>query len=626
MMTITAENIKEIIKYGEHSTLEMKACEKSVPKDMWETYSAFANTHGGIILLGITEHKNRPKESRFEITGVEDSYKVTTDLFNMLRNPQKVNCNILVDSDVREIEVEGKTVLCISVPEADYHRKPIYINDSFRDGTYVRTHEGDRHANKEELAMLTRNSADDLDSMIVENYGIGDIDPETLKAYRKRFNMRNDKHVYTSLDDKEFLHQMGAYAFDRRKGSEGLTMAGLMMFGKGISIREVYPQFRPDYLDRIGIEPGSSEKWNDRLTDDGSWEHNMFNFVTLVLRRLMLTLPNPGRLVGGERADGNEVQDAVMEGLVNSVIHCDFAANGVLRIERRTDSIIMRNPGNLRVSREKIYEGDFTHARNQAMQRMFRMVGYGDNIGSGFLKILNAWKKESWITPDLHEEDDVHEVWLTLRMVSLFAPYVTEKLRTFYGCDFDSLSSDEKEILSLIVGTDANTNAQLQRLTEKNSWILNRHLSSLVEKEMLLSTPKGRWTTYEPNKDYNPKVLSLTNPGYQINEQINNPVAKAISEFTSQTEGDSQINSQTNSQTAIYLRIESDERLTRLQKDLLALMVNEPSLRLENIATRLGLSVAQIRYQRELLAKRMKIETINIGPNKSGKWEVKYVE
>ncbi len=137
------------------------------------------------------------------------------------------------------------------------------------------------------------------------------------------------------------------------KESEGLTMAGLMMFGKGIAIREVCPQFRSDYLDRQGIEPGSSEKWNDRLTDDGTWEHNMYNFVTLVLRRLLLTLPNPGRLTGGERKDGYEVQDAVMEGLVNSIIHCDFAANGVLRIERRTDSIIMRNPGNLRISRKR---------------------------------------------------------------------------------------------------------------------------------------------------------------------------------------------------------------------------------------------------------------------------------
>ncbi len=85
-----------------------------------------------------------------------------------------------------------------------------------------------------------------------------------------------------------------------------------------------------------------------------------------------------------------------------------MSENGVLRIERRTDSIIMRNPGNLRISREKIYEGDFTHARNQAMQRMLRMVGYGDNIGSGFMKILSAWKKESWIVPDLHREDLEH--------------------------------------------------------------------------------------------------------------------------------------------------------------------------------------------------------------------------
>ena len=50
--------------------------------------------------------------------------------------------------------------------------------------------------------MLTRNSADDLDSVIIENYGMADIDTDTLTAYRKRFNLRHDKHVYVRLDDK----------------------------------------------------------------------------------------------------------------------------------------------------------------------------------------------------------------------------------------------------------------------------------------------------------------------------------------------------------------------------------------------------------------------------------------
>lgn len=630
MITISTENIKDIIKYGEHSTLEMKACEQKLPKDLWETYSAFANTHGGVILLGITEHKNLPKESRFEITGVADSYKVTTDLFNILRNPEKVSCNILVDSDVREVEVDGKIVLCIYVPEADYHRKPIYINNNFRDGTYIRTHEGDRHANKEELAMLTRNSSDDLDSIIIENYGMDDIDFETLKSYRKRFNIRHDKHVYAGLDDKEFLHQMGGYAFDRRKKIEGLTMAGLMMFGKGISIREVYPQFRPDYLDRIGLESGSSEKWNDRLTDDGSWEHNMFNFVTLVLRKLLLTLPNPGRLIGGERADGSEVQDAVMEGVVNSVIHCDFAANGVLRIERRSDRIIMRNPGNLRVGREKIYEGDFTHARNQAMQRMLRMVGYGDNIGSGFQKILEAWRKESWITPDLHEEDEVHEVWLTLRMVSLLDPAVIESLKTLYGNDFDSLTSEEKETLSLIVGTDANTNAQLQRLTDKNSWILNRILSSLVDKGMLISTPKGRWTTYEPNPDYQKKTEGQSKDketNKETNSQINSQKNSQINQDANPLDindksTDSQINSQINSQ--IRTRIENDANLSDEEKKILIAMCLNPTMAMKDLADKIGMNVSAVRYQREKM--KHYVNTQRVGSNKAGRWGIQFIE
>ena len=70
MMTITAENIKDIIKHGEHSTLEMKKCKKSVPDSVWETYSAFANTRGGVILLGVNEDKEKPLAERFVVTNI----------------------------------------------------------------------------------------------------------------------------------------------------------------------------------------------------------------------------------------------------------------------------------------------------------------------------------------------------------------------------------------------------------------------------------------------------------------------------------------------------------------------------------------------------------------------------
>ena len=48
---------------------------------------------------------------------------------------------------------------------------------------------------------------------------------------------------------------------------------------------------------------------------------------------------------------------------------------------------------------------------------MFRMIGYGDNIGSGFQKILAAWNTLGYIRPDLKELDDVKEVWLSLPLI-----------------------------------------------------------------------------------------------------------------------------------------------------------------------------------------------------------------
>lgn len=89
-MTITPNDIYNLIHKGESTSVEIKKCSDSVPRSVWETYSAFANTRGGVILLGVTEHKDRPLESRFEITGVSDSEKIETDFFNMLNNRRKL--------------------------------------------------------------------------------------------------------------------------------------------------------------------------------------------------------------------------------------------------------------------------------------------------------------------------------------------------------------------------------------------------------------------------------------------------------------------------------------------------------------------------------------------------------
>ncbi len=57
----------------------------SLPKCIWETYSAMANTEGGMIFLGVKELKN----GSLDFVGVKDFNKVIRNLWNGLNNPEK---------------------------------------------------------------------------------------------------------------------------------------------------------------------------------------------------------------------------------------------------------------------------------------------------------------------------------------------------------------------------------------------------------------------------------------------------------------------------------------------------------------------------------------------------------
>lgn len=108
-------DIKNLAKYEENNRIEAKRAKGGLPNSIWETYSAFANTEGGVILLGVDEQDDHTLVA----TGVEDAHKMMTDLWNILNNKQKVSLNILTERMVATHEVEGKTVISIEVPKAD---------------------------------------------------------------------------------------------------------------------------------------------------------------------------------------------------------------------------------------------------------------------------------------------------------------------------------------------------------------------------------------------------------------------------------------------------------------------------------------------------------------------------
>ena len=412
------QELKQMIYKGEKVDVECKKAENSVPKSAYESYSAFANTKGGYIILGVDEDKkkNSPEE-RFIIQGITNPGKQLEDFWNTI-NGSKVNVNILRDEDVFVVEEDSIKLIGIHVPRADYKLRPVYVGENPYKGTYKRNHEGDYHATEHEIrAMIRDQNPDGNDGMILEYYTMDDIDKETLRKYRQIFEIRNDGHVWNALDDKSFLEKLGGYRRDRREGKEGLTLAGLLMFGDGLAIRDEFDNIFMDYRNESQVT--ADIRWNDRITYDGTWENNLFNFFMKVTPKLTEDLKKPFKLEGIQRIDETPVHKAVREAFVNQIIHADYLSDaGTLKVIKRSNEFEFTNPGILKLPVEDIYRGGNSKSRNPRMQTMLRMVGFGDNAGSGFPAILATWKNAGWIEPVLEEDTRLNQVTLTLKMIS----------------------------------------------------------------------------------------------------------------------------------------------------------------------------------------------------------------
>lgn len=338
------------------------------------------------------------------------------------------------------------------------------------------------------------------DGVLIEHYDMEDIDMLTLRAFRNRFRSTNPEHLFNDYDDKEFLRNLGGYTKDRATGREGLTLAGLLMFGKGLAIRERFDNIRLDYLDQTNLQPG--ERWSDRLTYDGSWENNLYNFFTRVLARLVQDIRRPFVLKGYEREDDTPMHKAIREALTNLVIHADYMMTGVLRVEKHDDRFFFSNPGTLKLPIAKIYKGGNSKARNPHIQSMLRMLGYGDNIGSGFPTIVDACKKENWQKPLLCESNELHTVELTISMKSVIAEECIQHLRKILGEQVvRQLDSEEIFILSVAWMDGSVTNSVIQTLLDKNALQVGKLLYSLAERKLLTAQNKGRWTSYVLNRN-----------------------------------------------------------------------------------------------------------------------------
>ncbi|MCB9199002.1 MAG: putative DNA binding domain-containing protein [Flavobacteriales bacterium] len=479
--------------------LEFKKARDHLPGDLWETYSAFANTDGGTIYLGVSQ-----KGDDIRAVGVSDPDRLLKDFWSTVNNRGKVSHCLVTNKDVTVIPMVhgGNTfpVIAILVPRASRRERPVYVGQDPFSGTYRRNHEGDYKCTRQEVERMFADRSDEpADHRILKGFGMADLDPLSLKQYRNRFASRYPDHAWLAEDDKGLLQKLGGWSRDRSTGHEGLTVAGLLMFGKheAITDKDAVPSFHLDYREHLTDDPNI--RWTDRLTFDGTWEANLFQFYQRVISKLGT---GPGIKVPfeldaeGYRKPVTPVHEALQEALVNALIHADHFGQGGVVIERWADKLEFSNPGTLLVSHEQLLQGGISECRNKALQRMFQMLGVGDKAGSGIDKIKKSWSAQRWASPKLKENLRPDRVLLVLPMVSMLPEAVLEVLRGRFGELFDQLDGDEVQALVYAHEDEDVTNQDLQDMLNLHRTDITKLLKGLVRKGLLKAKGVGRGTRY----------------------------------------------------------------------------------------------------------------------------------
>lgn len=191
------EELFELAKfdsYKEDNRREVKKAEGGLPNSLWDTYSAFANCYGGVIILGVKEDKDGDVET-FSVAGTDD------------------------------------VIMVIWVPSAKREQKPVYINDDLFGGTFRRNWEGDYHCTRLQVKTMLRDQAEEtMDMEVLDEAEMEDLNRDSIRGYRNSHKSFKPGHPFERLDDNEYLRVIGAAGFSKEEKRLHPTAAGMLMF------------------------------------------------------------------------------------------------------------------------------------------------------------------------------------------------------------------------------------------------------------------------------------------------------------------------------------------------------------------------------------------------------------
>jgi predicted HTH transcriptional regulator len=479
--------INELHKYREGNRLEAKKAVGGLPKSLWETYSAFANTNGGIILLGVEELADKT----LSVVELPNPEKLIVDFWNGINNRQQVNVNILTDKNVQIIETQGNRTVMIEVPRANRKDKPVYLGTDPFSGSYRRNGEGDYHCTKDEVRNMMRDQADtSQDLRVLEQLKLDAFDYESVRRYRTRWQNTRTEHAWVNLSDTEYLHKIGAIG---RAEDSTLhpTAAGILMFGYEYEIVKEFPNYFLDYQEH----DNDTTRWTDRVISNlGDWSGNIFDFYCRIANRITQDVKTPFKLDGITRVDDTPVHRSLIEALVNALIHANYYDRQGLVIHRRLKNITIANPGGMRISVDDAVFGGISDPRNVTLLKLFGMINVAERGGTGVSGIYHVWKEEGWKTPILEEHFNPGRTILTLNL----SPQENGNVAIKGGDKTKAAISNQKKqsIIQYLTDNPIGKSGELSALIGVNSSRTKVYLQELIADGLIVAEGANRNRTY----------------------------------------------------------------------------------------------------------------------------------
>lgn len=403
-MTIVNEQIKDAIERlriqkTDDSNYEAKSCDVKLSVSVWETVSAFANTNGGTLLLGLDESNNFSPTKNFDINKVRDQFieGIGDGGANgaRLTYPPRYNLERVIVDD-------NSQILAIKIYENPADKKPCYITaKGDKGGSYKRVDDKDiRMSNDEVYEIENALRPSDIDLSIVKEATKSDLNKDLVENLIAR--RANYKALRGTTTEDEKLTRLNITDKQGR-----VRMAGLLTLGN--YPQQFFPRLFIDVTAHAGTEKSSTgvQRFIDREECSGAISEMIEDAVNAVIKNLRVST----FINGVERIEESEIpREVLREAIANAVIHREYHEyfqGQPVSVDISPDRVVVTNPGGLWGGKtlDNIDDGE-SKCRNAALMQLAQYapieanrIGAGvvEGQGSGIAFMIN--EMQAWSLP-----------------------------------------------------------------------------------------------------------------------------------------------------------------------------------------------------------------------------------